>query len=158
MRDSLNAGFSFGLTSGIITTLGLMVGLYAGTNSKVAVIGGVLTIAIADAFSDSLGIHISQESQGKRSKAQVWESTLATFFSKLFFASTFVAPVLLFQLKQAVSVSIIWGMLLLAILSYSIARKREEKSSRVIFEHLIIAWLVIIITRFVGSWIASIFS
>ena len=54
MKHSLKVGFSFGLTSGIITTLGLMVGLHSGTNSKIAVIGGVLTIAIADAFSDAL--------------------------------------------------------------------------------------------------------
>ena len=61
-KHSLRIGFSFGLTSGIITTLGLMVGLHAGTHSRLAVIGGILTIAIADAFSDALGIHISEES------------------------------------------------------------------------------------------------
>ena len=47
MRLSLKIGFSFGLTSGVITTLGLMVGLHSGTNSKLAVMGGILTIAIA---------------------------------------------------------------------------------------------------------------
>ena len=62
MKHSLKVGFSFGLTSGIITTLGLMVGLNYGTSSKLAVIGGILTIAIADASSDALGIHISEES------------------------------------------------------------------------------------------------
>ncbi|HID20408.1 MAG TPA: hypothetical protein EYP28_05685, partial [Methanophagales archaeon] len=62
MKHSLKIGFSFGLTSAIITTLGLMVGLHSGTHSKLVVIGGVLTIAIADAFSDALGIHISEES------------------------------------------------------------------------------------------------
>ena len=60
MEHSLKVGFSFGITSGIITTLGLMVGLNSSTNSKVAVIGGILIIAIADAFSDALGIHISR--------------------------------------------------------------------------------------------------
>ena len=54
---------SFGLTSGIITTLGLIVGLHSGTHSKLAVIGGILTIAMADAFSDALGIHVSEESE-----------------------------------------------------------------------------------------------
>lgn len=38
-----------------------MIGLMAGTHSKLAVLGGILTIAIADAMSDALGIHISQE-------------------------------------------------------------------------------------------------
>ena len=67
MKDSLRTGISFGLTSGIITTLGLMVGLHSGTHSRVIVIGGILTIAIADAFSDALGIHISEESKNVHS-------------------------------------------------------------------------------------------
>lgn len=47
MKDSLRTGISFGLTSAVITTLGLMVGLHSGTGSKLVVLGGVLTIAIA---------------------------------------------------------------------------------------------------------------
>ena len=54
MKQSLKTGFSFGLTSGVITTLGLMVGLNAGTHSRLAVIGGIVTIAVADALSDAL--------------------------------------------------------------------------------------------------------
>ena len=34
MKHSVRTGLSFGLTSGVITTLGLMVGLHAGTHSK----------------------------------------------------------------------------------------------------------------------------
>ena len=41
MRHSLKTGLSFGLTSGIITTIGLMVGLNSGTHSKLVVIGGI---------------------------------------------------------------------------------------------------------------------
>ena len=54
MKHQLKVGLSFGLTSAIITTLSLMVGLISGTESKMVVIGGILTIAIADAFSDAL--------------------------------------------------------------------------------------------------------
>jgi len=50
LRHSVETGLSFGLTSGIITTLGLMVGLHSGTHSRLVVIGGILTIAIADAL------------------------------------------------------------------------------------------------------------
>ena len=32
MKESLKTGISFGLTSGVITTLGLMVGLHSGTH------------------------------------------------------------------------------------------------------------------------------
>jgi len=36
----------FGATSGVITTIGLIVGLYSGTRSLAAVLGGMLVIAI----------------------------------------------------------------------------------------------------------------
>src|SRR4030042_5795826 len=98
MNPSLKTGLSFGLTSGIITTLGLMVGLHSGTNSKIAVIGGVLTIAVADAFSDALGIHISEEAENKYVAKEIWEATLSTFFSKFIFALTFIVPIILLDL------------------------------------------------------------
>jgi VIT1/CCC1 family predicted Fe2+/Mn2+ transporter len=88
MKHSLKTGFSFGLTSGIITTLGLMVGLHSGTHSKLVVVGGILTIAIADAFSDALGIHISEESENKHTKKEIWESTISTFLSKFVFGAS----------------------------------------------------------------------
>ena len=44
MKESLRTGIAFGLTSAVITTLGLMVGLHSGTHSKIVVIGGILTI------------------------------------------------------------------------------------------------------------------
>jgi vacuolar iron transporter family protein len=158
LKQSLKTGFSFGLTSGIITTLGLMVGLEAGTNSKMIVVGGILTIAIADAFSDALGIHLSKESENKYSFKSIWESTFATFLAKFFVALTFVLPVLFFNLPTAVLISIIWGLSLLAIFSYYLARMEKAKPWHVIGEHLTIAILVIIITHFVGDYIKLIFT
>ncbi|MBU0501654.1 MAG: hypothetical protein KJ811_00210, partial [Candidatus Margulisbacteria bacterium] len=96
MRHSIKVGFSFGITSGIITTLGLMVGLNSSTHSELVVIGGILTIAIADALSDALGIHISEESENVHSTKEIWEATLATLFSKFLFALTFIIPILIF--------------------------------------------------------------
>ena len=110
MKLSIRKGFSFGLTSGIITTLGLIVGLHSSTNSSVIIIGGVLVIAIADALSDALGIHVSEESENKHSAKEIWESTVATFSSKFIFALTFIVPFLLLPLYLAIIVSVIWGL------------------------------------------------
>jgi len=157
MKHSVKIGFSFGLTSGIITTLGLMVGLNSGTHSKLVVIGGVLTIAIADAFSDALGIHISEESENKHTTKEIWESTIATFVSKFAFAMTFVIPVLLFPLTTAIYVSIVWGFTLLGLFSFYIAKEQGVKPWKVVIEHLVIALAVIIITHYVGDWISGTF-
>jgi hypothetical protein len=83
---------SFGLTSGVITTLGLLVGLSAGTSSRTAVVAGILTIAVADSLSDALGIHMSEESEGVHAPREVWVATLATFGAKLVMALTFATP------------------------------------------------------------------
>jgi len=157
MREALKTGISFGLTSGVITTLGLMVGLHSGTHSKLVVLGGILMIAIADAFSDALGIHVSEESENTHTRRHIWASTVSTFLSKFMFALTFVIPVVLFQLSIAILVSVIWGLGVLAILSYKIAMSQGTKPWRVIAEHLLIALAVIVITHFVGDWISVAF-
>ena len=102
MRDSLRTGITFGLTSAVITTLGLMVGLHSGTHSKIVVPAGILTIAIADAFSDALGIHISEEAENAHTTKQIWTATVSTFLAKFLFALTFVVPVVLFTLTTAI--------------------------------------------------------
>lgn len=155
MRNSIFKGFCFGLTSGIITTLGMMVGLGSGTGSKLVVLGGVLSIAIADSFSDALGIHLSEEADSAKSEKEVWTATIATFFSKLLFSSTFILPILFFALFPAIIISIIYGLLFLGILSYYIARLQNEKPVKVIAEHIFIAIAVIVITHLVGDWLNS---
>jgi len=155
VKDSLRTGVSFGLTSAVITTLGLMVGLQSGTGLKLVVIGGVLTIAIADAFSDALGIHVSEESENVHTPRQVWGATVATFLAKFVFALTFIVPVLLLPLSAAVVVSVAWGLSILAILSYFMARAQGERSWKIIGEHVLIAGLVIAITHWVGHWVAT---
>ncbi len=157
IKESFKVGLSFGLTSGIITTLGLMVGLYSGTHSKLAVIGGILTIAVADAFSDALGIHISKESELNHTQKEVWESTVSTFLSKFSFAIMFVIPVLLFSLQTAIIISAIGGLSILCILSFSIAKAQRVKPFKVITEHLLVALAVIIATHYLGNLISDIF-
>jgi VIT1/CCC1 family predicted Fe2+/Mn2+ transporter len=153
MKASFKTGLTFGLTSGVITTLGLMVELHSGTHSRTVVIGGIPTIAIADAMSDALGIHVSEESKNRGPTRQIWEATLATFVAKFVIAMTFVVPVMIRSLDQAIVISVIWGMLLLAALSFFVARARAIPPWKVIGEHLLIALCVVVITHAVGEWV-----
>ncbi|MGB8952072.1 MAG: hypothetical protein WCC06_05320 [Candidatus Aminicenantales bacterium] len=157
MKHSLKTGFSFGMTSATITTLGLMVGLHSGTHLKLAVVGGILIIAVADAFSDALGIHISEEVESKHTPKEIWLSTVSTFITKFVFTLTFLVPVLLFELSTAIIISIIWGLTMLGIFSFQIAREQKVASWKVVLEHLMIAFVVIIITHYLGDWISSMF-
>lgn len=157
MKYSLRTGLCFGFTSGIITTLGLIAGLHSSTNSKLVVIGGILTIAIADSCSDALGIHISEESK-YNNKKEIWESTVITFIAKLVMALSFMLPVFLLALSKAIIVSIIWGIVCLSILSYIIAKIRKEKPFCIIIEHAAIALLVVAATHYIGDLLADKFS
>jgi VIT1/CCC1 family predicted Fe2+/Mn2+ transporter len=156
MDKAVKGGIVFGLTTGIITTLGLIVGLYSGTHSKLAILGGIITIAIGGAFSDSLGIQLSEESENMRKK-YIRESTISTFLSQFIFSLTFAIPVIVFLLKTAIIISVIWGLLWIGVFSYLISKQRKIKPAKLIIQHMALASLVIIVTNYVGYFIAKIF-
>jgi len=160
-EHSHEVGLNFGLTSAVVTTLGLIVGLNASTSSKTVVLGGILVIAIADAFSDALGIHMSEESEGVHTAKEIWISTISTFLSKFFFALTFAIPILfvpsMLSLENAIIIDIIWGFVLLAAFSYRIAVRTKENPLLVVLEHLLVALIVVILTYYTGNLIRSYF-
>ena len=155
MRDSIKRGLGFGLASGTITTLGLIIGLNSGTGSRAVILGGILVIAVADALSDALGMHISEESEKNAKAKDVWESTVSTFLFKFIVALTFVIPILLLNLQVAIVVSILWGLILLSAFSFYVARDRGMNPLHAVMEHIVIAAVVIVVTNFVGRWVAS---
>jgi len=135
-----------------------MVGLTSGSHSDLVVIGGILTMAVADAFSDSLGIHVSEEAEIDISQAQIWGATISTFITKFIFTSIFVVPVLLIPLEVAIVVNVALGLFLLSVFSYYLGRlEKNVPSWKVVTEHLFIALLVIGATYLVGTWAKDVF-
>jgi len=114
----------------------------------------VLVIAIADALSDALGIHISEESENKHTPREIWEATATTFLSKFIFALTFIVPFLLMP-DLAIIISIVWGLSLIAVFSFHMARQQNMKPYKAVAEHLVIAVFVIIVTHAIGDWVAT---
>ncbi len=151
-------GVFFGATSGVITTVGLIVGLYAGTESVVAVLGGILVIAVADAMSDALGIHIAQEADPESTSDHIWAATFSTFLTKFVVAISFAVPVMWLPLQTAVIVSMIWGLVVIALLSFFLARGQQNAALPVILEHLGIAIAVIVISHYIGGWVHTAFA
>ena len=153
-QKAVEKGLGFGVTSGVMTTLGMIVGLDSATHSFGAIVGGIIAIAIADAFSDALGIHISEETQKMIEERNIWIATMATFFSKFVFALIFVIPFLIFDLANAVYASITWGLFILIVYNYRLAKRKNKNPYKVISEHVLIAIVVIIITHYVGHVVA----
>ncbi len=153
--DGARTGIFFGATSGVITTVGLLTGLNAGTQSLAAVLGGILVIAVADAMSDALGIHLSEEADPNKSHRQVWVATIFTFLTKFIFASSFAVPLLLLPLQQAVVASIVWGMTVISVLSYFLAKAQHVRPLLIIMEHLGIALTVVALSHLIGAWVGA---
>ena len=157
MKETLLKGIGFGLTSGVITTLGMIVGLHAGTHSKLAVLAGMIVLAIADALSDAIGIHISEEAEGEHAAKEIWEATLFTFSSKFVFTLTFVPLIILFEMSTAILTSIVWGLFLIIIVSFYTAKLQNKNIHRAVAEHLLVTILVIILAYYVGDAIYGYF-
>lgn len=158
----LVTGISFGLTSGVITALGMIVGLYFATYSKLAVVAGTITMAIADGLADGAGQHMSEEAEieggkAKHTQREVWLTTLFTFLSVCGSILSFIPFFLIFPLKTAIFVGIGWGMLLLVVFNYMMAKAKKENALVVIAEHVALAVFVIVVSYFVGILIGKLF-
>jgi len=157
-NDGARTGLFFGATSGVITTIGLITGLNAGTHSVAAVLGGIFVIAVADAMSDALGIHLAEEADPNATTHHIWSATISTFINKFVFALSFAVPLLLLPLDQAVVASLLWGMFVIIVLSYFLARTQKASPIMIIGEHLGIAVLVVVLSHFIGVWVSNTFT
>jgi VIT1/CCC1 family predicted Fe2+/Mn2+ transporter len=151
-NDGARTGLFFGATSGVITTIGLITGLNAGTHSIAAVLGGIFVIAVADAMSDALGIHLAEEADPNATTGHIWSATISTFLNKFFFALSFAVPLLLLPLDEAVLASLLWGMFVIIVLSYFLAKAQKASPVMIIGEHLGIAVLVVVLSHLIGVW------
>jgi hypothetical protein len=141
---------SIGATAAIITSMGLIAGLAQAGTARASIVAGLLIIAIADNISDSFSIHIYKESEGA-SRRDVDSYTYGNFAARLVLVFTFILIVLLLPSYTALIVSSVWGLVLLAILSYVIAQRRKTNALRLVVWHLVVALMVIGGSRLLGS-------
>lgn len=146
--------FSFGATSAIITNLGIITGLNTLAHPKLSIIGALLVIALADNLSDSFGIHIYQESEliGKK---EVWLSTLTNFLTRLFVSLTFIIMIIVLPIRLAAVCSVIWGLFVLTVMTYLIAKQQKINPLSAILVHITIAVVVVIASNFIGAFVIS---
>jgi len=156
MGSVLWKGFGFGVTSGVITTLGVIIGLHAGTHSKLAVLAGIVVLAISDALSDAMGIHVSEEAEMEHTSKELWKASFFTFISKLIFTLTFAFPIAFFELYIAMIVSVFWGIFLITLFNFYMAKSQKQKPYKVIIEHVFITVLVVLLTHYIGDIIYEI--
>ena len=96
---------------------------------------------------------ISKEAEKFRIRGAVWLSTIASFLFKFFFILTFIIPIVFFSLEAAIIISIIWGFFVIGVISYNLSIAQQKKPFYVILEHICIAFVVVLLTYFLGNWI-----
>ena len=149
--------FSFGATSAVITGLAVIVSLSRTANPVIGITTALVVIAIADNISDSFGIHVHQESQ-KESVAEVRKTTLTNFATRLAVVSVFILLVTLLPINTAVALSIFFGVAVISVISCFIAKERESKPYKIVFQHLLTTVLVIIGSYFLREASAGLFA
>ncbi len=137
---------SFGGTAAIVTSMALITGLNAVGTGKSALITALLIAALADNLTDSLSIHIYQESE-RLDEREAFIGTLSNFTTRLLGSLSFVLIVVVFPPNIIVLGSIVWGMLFLGVLSYLLARERNVGILSEVIKHLAVAAAVLIISK-----------
>jgi len=148
--------FSFGITSAIVTSMALMLGLNQTRDPRTSIVGALLLIAIADNVADSLGLHVYRESVPGASGTH-WMYIVSNFATRLGVMMLFIVLVSLLSLTYAIIVSIIVGLTMLAVMSYYIAVYQKVSPARAVVQHLGIAAVVILLSHFLGVMIGDLF-
>ena len=144
---------SFGGTAAIVTSMALIVGLDAANAGRAAMVSALLIAAIADNLTDSLSVHMYQESE-RLEEREAFIGTLTNFATRLIVCLSFVLLVVLFR-AHAAAWGIVWGMLLLTVLNYVLARHRSVSAMSELGKHLAVALVIIFISKSIGLWITA---
>ncbi len=143
---------SYGATAAVVTSMALISGLSAASATKSVIASALLIAAFADNMTDALSIHIFQESEQLDTK-EAFRGTITNFFTRLVLGISFVTLVALLPLPYLTQAAFIWGMLLLAILTYFVARERKVKPLPEVLKHLVFTLAVITVSMTLGHLI-----
>ncbi len=143
---------SFGAVSAIVTSIGLIIGFGAAGITKPTIIAGLLVVGLADNLTDSLSIHIYQESEWLEQRT-AFRATLGNFATRLIISLSFILLILAFSSVNAVLASLAWGIVLLASLTWLVARNRKANVTAELFKHLTVAAVVIAASYATGTLI-----
>ncbi len=145
---------SFGATAAVVTSMALMAGFDAANAARSTIVSALLIAAVADNLTDSLSVHMYQESE-RLERREVFIGTVANFATRLLLCLSFVLIVLLFKGPTTAVVGTVWGLTLLAVLSYLLARTRGVNPVSEIGKHLSVALIIIAVSKVLGHWITT---
>lgn len=155
VREGLQ-GATFGMMEGVIVALGILMGLSA-TNNRLILLVGIITCGLADALGNAAGFHVSEETEEFHTRSEVWKSTILCFLSTITVIFILAIPVLFLALTQAIIVSGLVGMVILAFLGYFVNRiRRKNEALKTIIEYVLMGAFVSVVCYWVGQLVCGI--
>ena len=155
VREGLQ-GATFGVMEGVIVALGILMGLSA-TNNRLILLVGIITCGLADALGNAAGFHVSEETEEYHTRREVWKSTILCFLSTIIVFVILAIPVLFLALTQAIIVSGLVGMVMLAFLGYFVNRTRAKNEAlKTIIEYVLMGALVSLVCYWLGQLVCRI--
>jgi len=149
-------GATFGMMEGVIVALGILMGLSA-TGNRLILLVGIITCGLADALGNAAGFHVSEETEEYHTRREVWKSTILCFLSTIIVFFILAIPVLFLPLTQAIIVSGLVGMVILAFLGYFVNRIRRKKEAlKTIIEYVLMGASVSFVCYWVGQLVCRI--
>ncbi|MCD6576137.1 MAG: hypothetical protein J7K73_03180 [Nanoarchaeota archaeon] len=143
-------GASFGITSGVITILGVLIGL-AATGNKIFTEIGIIIVGIADALSDAAGMYVSEESEYVHTGKEVLKTAFFTFVGKILTLIVLIIPLAILDLFPAVLVSLVIGVVIMVRLGYVVAKGNKKlKTWRTIAKYVSLVLVVSFVSYFIG--------
>jgi VIT1/CCC1 family predicted Fe2+/Mn2+ transporter len=133
--------------------MALIAGLDAANTGRASMVSALLIAAVADNLTDSLSVHMYQESERLEQK-EAFIGTLSNFVTRLFLCLSFVIIVALLPGHVAAMWGLAWGTSLLAVLTCVLARYRGVSSTSEVGKHLAVALAIILVSQRIGHWIA----
>jgi VIT1/CCC1 family predicted Fe2+/Mn2+ transporter len=146
---------SYGGTAAAVTSTALVSGLSAADAARPIIVSALLIAALADNLIDALSIHVFQESE-RLDQKDALTGTITNFAARLLLCGSFVALVVFLPLAQAAAAAIVWGIALLAALTYLVARERGVRPMPEVFKHLLVAAAAIIVSNGIGHGIGAV--
>jgi len=133
--------------------MALIAGLDAANADTASLVSALLIAAVADNLTDSLSVHMYQESE-RLDQREAFAGTLSNFVTRLLVCLSFVLIVIVLPKRLAMLWALAWGMALLAVLSGILARHRAVSITSEVGKHLGVALIIILVSKTVGRWIA----
>jgi len=134
--------------------MALITGLDAAKAGRATMVSALLIAAVADNLTDSLSVHMYQESE-RLEEREAFVGTLTNFATRFILCLSFVLIVMLFREHAAVAGGIVWGMSLLTVLTYILARHRKVSAMPEVGKHLAVAMVIIFVSKSIGHWVTA---